>query len=177
MKKFLILIAILVPTLALLYFGLRRDPRTLPSALIHKPAPDFELKTLDEQTVSLASLKGKPLVLNFWSTWCGPCAAEHQLLREAQKVFAPKGVVFYSIPDEDTVENVRLFLKKYGKASPILLDPELRTAIDYGVAGVPETFFIDAQGMILYKHAGMLTPALLEANIPRLFEGKGSDAP
>src|SRR3990170_7338311 len=145
MNKFLILVAILVPTLALLYFGLGRDPRTLPSALVSRPAPNFELTTLDGKKISLAETKGKPVVLNFWSTWCGPCVAEYQLLRQAGNIYAPQGILFYSILYEDTVANVRQFLARYGEretsplpgAGPILLDPELRTAIDYGVSGVP----------------------------------------
>lgn len=175
MKKFLILIVILVPTLALLYFGLGRDPRTLPSALVGKEAPDFHLKTIDGEEVSLSSIKGKPIVLNFWSTWCGPCAAEHQLLRQASNFYAPKGIAFYSVLYEDTVENVRRFLTRYGEAAPILLDPELRTAIDYGVSGVPETFFIDTNGLILYKHAGVLTRNIVSEKIDLLLERMGGN--
>lgn len=171
MNKFLILIAILAPTLALLYFGLGRDPRSLPSALVSRPAPGFELNTVDGKKISLAEAKGKPVVLNFWSTWCGPCAAEYQLLREAGDIYTPQGVLFYSILYEDTVENVRKFLARYGEAGPILMDPGLRTAIDYGVSGVPETFFIDASGIILHKHAGVLTPDVVEENITNLLDG------
>ena len=161
MKKSLILIAVLVPTLALLYFSLTRDPRPLPSALVGKPAPRFDLQDMEGKKVSLAELKGKPVVLNFWSTWCGPCVAEHRLIREAVRGYEKSGVQFYSILYEDTPENARVFVREYGKAAPILLDPDLKTAIDYGVAGVPETFFIDRNGVVLYKHAGVLTPEVL----------------
>lgn len=171
MNKFLILVAILVPTLALLYFGLGRDPRALPSALVSRPAPNFDLTTIDGKKISLADAKGKPVVLNFWSTWCGPCAAEYQLLRQAGNIYTPQGVLFYSVLYEDTVENVRQFIGRYGEAGPILLDPGLRTAIDYGVSGVPETFFVDANGIILYKHAGVLTPDIIEENIGKMLEG------
>lgn len=170
MKKILILLAVLLPSLALLYFSLTRNPRELPSALVGRPAPDFRLAPLEGGgVVSLADLRKKPVVLNFWSTWCGPCVAEHQLIQRAMRN-APD-VLFFSILYEDAPENAREFISRYGKAAPILLDPGLRTAIDYGVSGVPETFFIDREGIVLYKHAGVLTPGILSTNLDRLVKG------
>jgi cytochrome c biogenesis protein CcmG/thiol:disulfide interchange protein DsbE len=173
MKKITILLLILLPTIALLYFSLTRDPRALPSALVGRPAPDFDLTTLEGEKIALFSLKGKPVVLNFWSTWCGPCVAEHQLIRQAMRTYGNSDIQFYSILYEDTPENAKAFLDQYGVAAPILLDPALRTAINYGVSGVPETFFIDRNGMVLYKHAGVLTPEILSGKLGLLKE-KGS---
>ncbi|MBI2082146.1 MAG: redoxin domain-containing protein [Deltaproteobacteria bacterium] len=161
MKKALIFFGILIPSLFLLYFSLTRNPRELPSSLVNKPAPLFELVSLEGEKISLTSMKGKSVVLNFWSTWCGPCLGEHQLIRQAMKASSDSKILFYSILYEDTPENAKGFLAEYGKAAPVLIDEGLRTAIDYGVSGVPETFFIDANGIILYKHAGMLTPEIL----------------
>lgn len=161
MKKLILFVVLVAPIVALLYFSLTRDPRELPSALIGKPAPDFLLSDLDGKRVALSSLKGKPVILNFWSTWCGPCLGEHRLIRQAARAMEPKGTLFYSILYEDTPENAKQFIARYGKAAPVLLDPELRTAVDYGVAGVPETFFIDKEGVVRYKQAGMLTPEIL----------------
>ena len=129
MKRGILFFAILFPSVALLYFGLSRDPRRLPSALIGKKAPPFSLRRADggAAIVDLTALKGRPVVLNFWATWCGTCVEEHRLIQRAQ----------------------------------VLLDPESRTAIDYGVAGVPETFFIDRDGIVRYKHSGLLTPDVL----------------
>lgn len=168
MKKLLIFLVILVPSVALLYFSLTRNPRDLPSALVNRPAPDFDLAAMDGGRVALRDVKGSPLVLNFWSTWCGPCVGEHRIIREAQKASEPAGIRFYSILYEDTPENAKEFVQRHGKAAPILLDPDLKTAIDYGVAGVPETFFIDRRGVILYKHAGMLTREILDSKIGEL---------
>lgn len=168
MKKFLILIAILAPTIALLYFSLTRHPRELPSALVGKQAPAFELVSLEGETVSLAAARGKPVVLNFWSTWCGPCEAEHALIKQAAEFFGPQGVLIYQVLYEDTPENARRFLAKLGQVAPVLLDPGLRTAIDYGVAGVPETFFIDAQGRVVGKQAGVLTEEIFLRNMDGL---------
>lgn len=169
MKKILIFLAALLPAVALLYFSLTRDPRALPSALVNRPAPTMELKTLEGETFSLSEMKGKPVVLNFWSTWCRPCIAEHRLIQEAAKIYSK--ILFYSVLYEDTAENAKAFLDRHGRGAPILLDPNLRTAIDYGVSGVPETFFINRQGTVVYKHAGMLTPDLLFEKIGLLERG------
>lgn len=165
MKKPLIFLTILLPSLFLLYFSLTRNPRELPSALLGKPAPNFELTSLEGESISLEKLKGKPVVLNFWSTWCGPCLGEHQLMQQAMKSFANSDILFYSILYEDSPKNAESFLAEYGKAAPVLIDETLRTAIDYGVSGVPETFFIKRDGTIAYKHAGMLTSEVLFENM------------
>lgn len=168
MKRWVLWFAILIPPLALLLFSLTRNPRDLPSTLIGRPAPPFELTTLDGKKASLSQTQGDPLVLNFWSTWCGPCVGEHQLIRQAMKQYGNSQVTFYSILYEDTVENARAFLTRFGEAAPILLDADLRTAIDYGVSGVPETFFIDRNGIVLYKQSGMLRSEILFGQIERL---------
>lgn len=161
MKKGILFLLIILPILFLFYFGLTRDPRTLPSTLIGKPAPGFRLERLEGGGISLASARGKPIVLNFWSTWCGSCLAEHQLIRQAETLYEKNGILFYSILYADTPKNAEGFIAQFGKAAPILLDPDLHTAIDYGVSGVPETFFIDRQGIIRYKFAGTLSPEIL----------------
>ena len=156
MKKWILFLLIVVPSMVLLFFSLTRDPRELPSALLGKPAPNFILKTLEGKTVSLQDALGKPVVVNFWSTWCGSCAFEHHLIQEAYRTYSQ--VVFFSILYEDSEENARDFLKQYGEGAPILLDPNLKTAIDYGVAGVPETYFVNRAGRVIYKNSGVLSP-------------------
>lgn len=168
MKRVLMLLVIVLPVVALLYFGLTRDPRELPCALVGKRAPDFTLAQMDGGTVTLAVARGAPVVLNFWSTWCGTCAAEHALIQRAQASFTAQGVRWYSILYGDTVDHAKAFMARYGPAAPVLLDPNLRMAIDYGVAGVPETFFIDRDGIVRYKHAGPLTPEVLVEQLDRL---------
>ncbi|MBI4211645.1 MAG: cytochrome c-type biogenesis protein CcmH [Deltaproteobacteria bacterium] len=163
MKKIFVLLLIVVPVIVLFLYGLGRDPRILPSALIQKPAPTFSLLTLDGKTMTLEELKGKPIVLNFWSTWCGPCLDEHRVIMSARTQFPD--VQFLAVLYEDTPENARAFLKKFGVGSTVLIDEHLKTAIDYGVAGVPETYFIDAHGIIADKHAGVLTPRILEEKL------------
>ncbi|MBI4367177.1 MAG: redoxin domain-containing protein [Deltaproteobacteria bacterium] len=171
MKRIVLFCLIVFPAVALLYFGLTRDPRTLPSHLLGRPAPEFRLEGLDGGATALAAVRGRPIVLNFWSTWCGTCVEEHRLMHRAAAQFASLGVQFFSVLYADTPENARGFLARYGPAAPILLDPGLRTAIDYGVAGVPETFFIDAAGLVRYKHSGLLTPRILTEQVTRIAKG------
>ena len=107
-----------------------------PSPQIGFPAPDFALSDLAGQTVRLADLRGQPLVLNFWATWCPPCAQEHPYLVEGARAYAGK-VAFYGVLYGDKAASAREFLAKKGAAYPTLVDEDQSTAIDYGVAGVP----------------------------------------
>ena len=89
------------------------------------------------------------------------CLAEHQIFQEAVQALSSSDVLFYSVLYEDTAKNARDFISQNGSAAPILLDPDLKTSINYGVSGVPETFFIDRQGVVLDKYEGPVTPAIL----------------
>lgn len=158
-----------VPLVWLLAQGFGRDPRALPSVLEGRRAPDFSLVTLEGEPVSLASLKGKPVVLNFWATWCTPCAVEHPTLLEAARRYEPRGVVFLGVLYGDEPDKARDFLTKRGAAYPTLVDPEQHTAIDFGVAGVPETFFLDGNGQIVRKVSGPVSvDVILETLEPML---------
>jgi cytochrome c biogenesis protein CcmG, thiol:disulfide interchange protein DsbE len=145
-----------------------QDPHAVPFMLKGKPAPGFTLKTLDTgEVVALEKLRGKPLVLNFWSTWCGPCRAEHPVLAWAFREYGTRAHFFGAI-FEDTDENARAYLKQYGSPYPQLVDPRSRVAVDYGVAGVPETYFIDADGVIRGKQVGPLDPKTLTSQMKSL---------
>lgn len=147
--------AIGLPILALLAFGLTRDPRELPSTLPGQPAPDFTLQTLDGgESVHLADVEAEAVVLNFWASWCVPCRAEHALLAAAARAYEPRGVRFFGVIYNDPPANARAFLDELGASYPSLIDDGTKTAIDYGVYGVPETFVIDAQGIVRFKKAG-----------------------
>lgn len=168
MKRWIFFILIVGPILYLLSFGLTRNPKELPSVLVGKPAPEFSLQTLDGKPVTLKSLSGSPLVINFWATWCGPCFYEHSVLKEARRTYEKEGIKFLGVVYQDQKENVVAFLKELGEPFLVLLDPKNQMAIDYGVGGVPETFFIDTQGIIQNKFSGALTREYLNLQIRNL---------
>jgi cytochrome c biogenesis protein CcmG, thiol:disulfide interchange protein DsbE len=157
---------LIVPVIAILASGFGNDPRAVPSMLEEKPAPAFSLVDLEGQQVSLESLRGQPLVLNFWSTWCLPCKQEHPLLQQAQR--DNPNIRFLGVLYSDKPEPARRYLKKVGAAYPTLVDENNRVAIDYGVAGVPETFFVDRKGQILAKWVGPLSWPTLQSKLQLL---------
>jgi len=132
--------------------GFGRDPHEVPFMLTGKPAPDFKIKRLDsDEVVTLSQFKGQPVVLNFWATWCGPCKQEHPTLQWASKAYQGK-VVMLGIVVEDSRENVEGFIGRYGADFPQLFDPMSTVAVDFGTAGVPETFFITRDGVIKRRY-------------------------
>ncbi|AKJ03017.1 cytochrome c biogenesis protein CcmG/thiol:disulfide interchange protein DsbE [Archangium gephyra] len=144
--------------LGVLARGFGSNPREVPFMLKGQAAPPFTLKALDSgMRVTSEQLKGRPMVINFWASWCGPCKMEHPVLEWGAREFGGQaqflGVVF-----EDTEDNARQFLARMGASFPQLIDQNSGVAVAYGVAGVPETYFIDAQGIIRGKHVGPIDP-------------------
>ncbi len=157
--------------LVALGFGLTRDARVLPTVSVSKPAPAFDLKTLDDRRFRLSDLKGKPMIVNFWASWCTECRKEHPLIMAAHDRFGDR-VEFVGVVFQDSAKNARSYLVEMGDVAvgsyPNLLDPGSRTAIDYGVYGVPETFFIDREGLVVGKRVGRVTQPILDREIVRL---------
>lgn len=169
-KKALIPLASL-PLIALLAYGFRVDPKVIPSPLVKKPAPAFQLSIYDGEPMSLEGLRGKPVVLNFWASWCFPaCYEEAPLLESTWREYKQKGVVFLGVDIQDKESNAREFLRRFNYTFPNGPDPGSKISIDYGVYGVPETFFIDRRGQIAYKHVGALTPELIRAQLDALLK-------
>ena len=171
MKKWaLLLSAVLVIGLfvGMLAKGFGRNPREVPFGMKGKPAPAFTLQDLQTgETVSLESLAGKPVVINFWATWCGPCKLEHPNLEWAARNYG-KDVHFLGMIFEDTPENARKFLAQYAANYRHLVDPHSLTAVKYGAAGVPETYFITRDGLIHDKYQGPIPRDVLNAHIRTL---------
>lgn len=166
-----------LPFLALLAFGLTRDPRTLASPLPGTAAPAFALQTLDGDTVSLAGLRGKVVVLNFWASWCIPCRQEHPALARAAERYPESDVRVVGVLYQDTPEGARRFLDALGGDWPTGLDPGSRTAIDFGVYGVPETYFIGREGRVARKHIGPVSWELVSSTVDSLLAaGAGGPA-
>jgi cytochrome c biogenesis protein CcmG/thiol:disulfide interchange protein DsbE len=165
--------ALVLPISWVLFQGLGRDPRALPSPLIGRPAPAFELVSIDGRKVDSATLQGGPVLLNFWASWCVECIAEHRVLFEAQQQYGTD-LAIIGVLYQDSVDDALGFLARYGDGGwPNLIDPDGRLAIDYGVTGVPESFFIDAAGTVRYKQYGAVTRALLDAQLPALLADVG----
>ena len=171
--KFLIPLVFFVALVVFLAIGLNRDPHEVPSPLINKAAPAFEVPQLAEpnKTFSPESMKGQVWVLNVWASWCVACREEHPVLVElAKSQMAPVIGLDY----KDKREDALAMLAKQG--NPYVLsafDGNGRVGIDYGVYGVPETYIIDKAGVIRFKHIGPLTMNLLNEKIyPKLSELK-----
>jgi len=150
------------------------DPTRIPSALVGKPAPAFALAPLPgllrdgkpSPGFDSDSLKGNVTVVNIWASWCAPCRQEHPLLMQLSK--AP-GLRLVGINYKDGTENARRFLGTFGDPfAAVGVDPNGRTAIDWGVYGVPETFIVGPDGIIRHKHIGPLTPEAMPAFMAKL---------
>jgi len=149
--------AIVIPLVVMLAAGFGRDPKLRSEAAVGKAAPGFDLEQVQGGRFDLEAYRGSPVVVNFWSTWCQPCKIEHPILLEAAQSYGPAGVRFVAVVYQDEPAKVRSYITRYGSRWPTLLDPGGRTAIAYGVAGVPETFFVDKEGKIVHKVAGAVT--------------------
>jgi cytochrome c biogenesis protein CcmG/thiol:disulfide interchange protein DsbE len=159
--------ALVVPLLAVLLLNLGRDPHEIRSPLVGKPAPSFALAPLGGgEPIALEQLRGRPVVVNFWATWCLPCLQEHPALQAGARRRG-RDVAFLGIVYQDEQAQTQRFLAERGEAYPSLWDPETKTAIAYGVQGVPETYFIDRQGVVVAKYNGPLSPAKLDELIAR----------
>ncbi len=159
-----------------LYAGFGRNPHEVPFLLSGKPAPAFTLRALDSgKPVSLEQFRGRPVVINFWASWCGPCKIEHPVLEWGAKQFGSQAQ-FLGIIFEDTEDNAQGFLQDMGVSFPQLIDPKSRISVDYGVSGVPETYFITADGVIMTKHVGPIDPQTLTQRIRELTQASASQA-
>jgi cytochrome c biogenesis protein CcmG, thiol:disulfide interchange protein DsbE len=116
------------------------------------PAPQFSAKQLDGGTFTLASVRGKPVVMNFWASWCGPCKSEAAALEQRWQKYRSQGVVFLGVDYNDVSGDAKKFLSRHGVTYPTLLDGSGMIGDRYGLTGVPETYFIDRNGRIVGDH-------------------------
>jgi len=165
MNRFLLPLALFIGLVIFLAIGLRRDPHEVPSPLINKPAPAFQLPQLHEQakTFSPQEMLGKVWLLNVWASWCISCREEHPVLL----ALARSGEVpLYGLNYKDQRNDAIAWLDELG--NPYLLsaaDLDGRVGIDYGVYGAPETYLIDRDGVIRFKHIGPLTPEVIQGKL------------
>jgi cytochrome c biogenesis protein CcmG/thiol:disulfide interchange protein DsbE len=170
-----------VPLVALFAYGMTRDPREIPSPLPGRAAPDFALEVIragDEpatgglrpgDTLRSSELRGQVVVLNFWASWCLACRDEHEVLSTAARTYADRGVRFAGVLYNDRpAAGLEWIAQMGGQSYPAVLDPRSRTAIDFGLYGVPETFIIGPDGVVAYKHIGPVTTRVLADQIERI---------
>ncbi|MEO8123753.1 MAG: DsbE family thiol:disulfide interchange protein [Burkholderiales bacterium] len=166
--KYLAPLALFLILLGFLVVGLNLNPREVPSPLIGKPAPAFDLARLDDPTqrISKQDLAGKVWILNVWASWCVACREEHPVLVE----FARRRMVpIYGLNYKDERGNAMQWLSRLGNPYDVSLsDTDGRVGINFGVYGVPETFVIDKQGVIRFKQIGPVTPEVLRDRIEPL---------
>ncbi|MBL0172048.1 MAG: redoxin domain-containing protein [Gemmatimonadaceae bacterium] len=155
-----------VPVIALLSYGMTRDPRNIPSPLPGREAPVFTravfapgndtvLRMTVGDSVRLAEQRGHVVIVNFWASWCLACRDEHEALSLVANRYGAKGVRFYGLLYNDFEKNgIKWIEDMGGQAYPALSDPGARAAIDYGLYGVPETFVIDQTGRVAHKYTG-----------------------
>ena len=155
----------------LLAYGFTRDPRFIRSPLIARQAPDFTLTLFDGGTASLNDLRGKAVLVNFWASWCPPCRVEAPDLEAAWQMLKDKDVVFVGVNIQDKEANARAFIKEFGLTYPNGWDPSGRVAVNYGVWGIPETFFLDPAGRITYKHVGGVERQTITAKLGEALQG------
>ena len=160
------LLILFVPgMIGLLAYGFMRDARYIQSPLVARQAPSFTLTLFDGKVVRLADCRGKAVLVNFWASWCVPCRAEAAALESAWQKYMDRGVVFIGVNIQDKEEDARAFMREFGISYLNGRDESGKVAIDYGVWGIPETFFIDPQGRITYKHAGELRSPIIGAKL------------
>ena len=164
--KFWAVWVIVLGLIILLAFGFTTDPKKVPSPLIGRPAPDFQVDELNgDQKFSLSEFKGIPIVLNFWASWCAECRTEAVILENFFQKYGVnnKQLVMIGIAIQDSPKNAKAFARHFGKTYLLGLDDDVgNIALDYGIYGVPETFFIDPEGIIFHKTIGMVTKELME---------------
>ena len=156
--------AALLVALAVLASRLGKDATYVPTPLIGKPAPAFTLTNLDGSTVTNADLAGKPYVVNFWASWCGPCRQEHGAIRAFWERKHDQGVALLGVLYDDSAGPARAFQKELGGDWPIFL-PNESAQVGFGVRGPPETFVVDQNGIIVGKFTGPVGAGQLEEAI------------
>lgn len=145
-------IVLIVLTLGLLMTGCSSGTNQQP--VIGKPAPNFKLQSLDGQSISLSDFRGKPVLINFWATWCGPCRIEMPYLQQIYEEWHGKGMVVLTINIGESSSQIKEFMQSQGLSLPVLLDKGGSVAQKYNILGIPTTFFLDKDGVIQDKIIG-----------------------
>lgn len=166
--RWLLVPALVVPVGWLLLTGFGRDPAEVPSPLIGASLPVLEGETLSGERLTTDDLRGRPALINVWASWCTPCIEEHPVLLGARAQHGDD-LVIVGLLYQDDPDAARDWLARYGDGGwPTLLDPDGRLALELGVTGPPETYFVDASGVVRHKWYGPLTQQVLDEQLAAL---------
>lgn len=168
--RYIIPLVLFIVVSVFLARGLYLDPRDIPSVLIEKPAPEFSLPKLlkPDEKLQRKDLLGQVSLFNAWGTWCPTCFQEHPVLVEIVKQY---GIPIYGLDYKDERGKALAWLQKYGNPyRDIAFDQDGRSSIDWGVYAAPETFVVDKQGIIRYKHKGAITMQLFRETLLPLIQ-------
>jgi len=152
MNKRLKVILLIILVSGLLITGCAGESNQV--AGVGMPAPNFQLKNLDGQSVSLSDLQGKPVLINFWTTWCSPCVYEMPYLQQVYEEWSDKGLMVLTINIGESSAQVEAFMQSHDLSLPVLLDTKQDAAQAYNIQYIPSTFFIDKDGIIQEKRVG-----------------------
>jgi len=158
-------VAVVAVIVALLMTGLGRDPSVIASPLVGRAAPNFTLPQLGGPPVTLAKLRGQVVVINFWASWCTECQVEQAALDQAWQQFQDSGVVVIGVNFQDTTGAARDYVRTDGVTYPVVEDAGSKTALAYGLRGVPETFVVNRRGRIVNHVIGPVSAATLITEI------------
>ncbi len=178
--KLIATLAVVAVLGGLFAFGLLRgEPdRDIPSNLIGRPAPGFELPLYERyraelgEALTLADLSGRPLVVNFWASWCAPCYDEAPVLQQYWEAYRDRGVVFVGIQTQDRgkLAEGRAFIDMFDLSFPNVVDDDSAVSVDWGLFGVPETFFVASDGRVVHKHIGPVTPETMDRQLAAILQ-------
>ena len=158
--------AVALVVIALLGYSLVTGPSA--ALQVGQPAPEFQLTTFSGDTISLSGLRGQVVVLNFFASWCNPCRQEAPDLQQAWREYEGQGVQFLGIAYKDAASKAQAFLAEFDTTYPSALDPGSRVSRDYGVTGVPETYIIDQEGLLVRHVLGAVSAAELRQEIDKV---------
>jgi cytochrome c biogenesis protein CcmG, thiol:disulfide interchange protein DsbE len=158
--------AVALLVVALLGYGLVAKPPEPPQ--VGSPVPDFKLTAFDGSPMNLSSQRGQVVVVNFFASWCTPCREEAADLQQTWQSYQGRGVQFFGIAYKDAASKAQAFLQEFDATYPSTSEPGNRTARDYGVTGVPETYVVDQQGTLVRHYLGAITKAQLSQDLNQL---------
>ena len=164
-------VAVVLAVVGVLATGLGRDPSASASPLVGRAAPEFTLAGLDGPAVTLSDLRGQVVVINFWASWCTECHEEQDALDQTWQRYRDSGMVLLGVDFEDTGDGARDYMHQSGLTYPVVEDEDSKTALAYGIRGIPETFLIDRSGRIVDRIIGRVDGARLAGAIQPLLKG------